>query len=211
MGLFSWKCRNCNGAIASRSDFTDTTTAWMQDAIVLDKSGHPLIWGHYDGYGRIDCALTDRLVEFDRGNYIEHCYQDEKFSSVYHPEIYHLDCYLERGAQESRGPSKNAECQGGFTESLPDSSRPQRHPVIWAWRTTAEVVHTELGLDSLEEASDLLATSSYEFGVIIGNLTAEGDDKEELFGFHYTSHAAAKLCGIHPELMSWAAQQGERP
>lgn len=211
MGLFSWKCRNCAAAIASASDFTNTTNLWMGDAIALKKDGSPLVWGHYDGYGRIDCALTNKLVEVDRGANAEHCYPDKKFKSIANPEIYHLDCYLASGAQEHREPSTYDSGQGGFTESLPDNPKPAYHRAIDSWRTTAGVLLEELGLDYLEEASDLLLQEPSEFQTIVKNLLpGDTSARVSMYQVHKVSHQAAGLCGIHPEVMAWAATREDR-
>jgi len=107
MGMFSWKCRECERSILAPHALTPTN-AWMNQATAVLPTGGKVVTGSYDGYGRID-NVGEGTVDINTTEY------SAAGAPSNDPDVYHLACWRIVGRPIIyKGGSASALDQGFF-------------------------------------------------------------------------------------------------
>ncbi len=115
MGLFSYLCA-CNHPLLSPYA-TNEVNVWMNDTVAVLPDGR-VIAGEYDGYGRLDTAVTALVGEYDR------C--DDGEPELEGCTVWHRACWELAGSPvEFKGASPSAPDQGYFFVTEHEHSVPR--------------------------------------------------------------------------------------
>lgn len=105
MGFFSADCKGCGHSVR-HSGSTNSTSAWMVQAVVLSPNGDR-VSGAYNGYGSVGRN------------------EDDEGDGLRGKEVWHQACYQLAGSPKFTKASRSAYDQGHFTGDNYDPTEPK--------------------------------------------------------------------------------------
>lgn len=144
MGFFSWNCKHCGFSVRGVTSFSDI---WMKNVVVLAKDAS-IVFGEYDGYGRVDCAFGEVSI----------CENYPSKISVYHRDCWEIagrptDPTIITEHSTGEGFSDSADDQGYFTGGYRSPLSPLAPHSVPAKTFLAELDHLAMMLRTLSDVS----------------------------------------------------------